>query len=452
VAGMRVLVVTPEFPPHTGGGILKYYDLLVPHLVRAGADVTVLVATPFSAFDDYVTPDGVSVRFVPLPEVERHAGRLAHLEAASVYRRYVAAGLAAADIVSSLADRLDLVATTDFGLLFAPLLTLDSRPPVVVSMHGSLGQIAEHEPIEPKASLDCSLAQLTEAILLPSADSLVAYSPANAEEWRMRLGRQVALLPVPLDLPQPHDGDAAGFPGLVAARVQAWKGPQVLCEALALLEDRRPADLRIAWVGRDTSTASGGASMQQWLAHAYPGVWGSQVVPLGQRPHADTRRLQASARYIVVPSMWDTFNYTVAESMAAGSVTIASSGAGASYLIDHGVNGYRFDPLDPAQLAERLLEAHGLDAGARRRIGDAARETVVARLDPQAAAEATLEHFAEVSRRRMTAVRPVPWVRGFIEGTNDAIGEDAFLENVGIRTLGRHLGRRLLRRLSLQRA
>src|SRR5689334_11428042 len=95
---MRVLLVTPEFPPHAGGGILKYYALLAEAWSAAGARVSVIVATPYSAFDDYVT-SGIPVHFVPLAAVDRHADHLTHLAAAPTYRRWIAAGLAAADWV-----------------------------------------------------------------------------------------------------------------------------------------------------------------------------------------------------------------------------------------------------------------------------------------------------------------------------------------------------------------
>ena len=50
---VRVLIVTPEYPPHAGGGILKYYRALAPALARQGCQVTVLVAAPTSP--DFLT-------------------------------------------------------------------------------------------------------------------------------------------------------------------------------------------------------------------------------------------------------------------------------------------------------------------------------------------------------------------------------------------------------------
>ena len=139
---MHIAILTPEFPPHMGGGIQKYYAVLADALVAAGAMVTVLVATPFSAYANYETPTGVRVRFVPLADVERHTARLTHLAPAPLLRRWIGASLAAADALAAITPAVDAVEAVDFGLGYAALLCRTDRPPVLVRMHGSLGQIS----------------------------------------------------------------------------------------------------------------------------------------------------------------------------------------------------------------------------------------------------------------------------------------------------------------------
>jgi glycosyltransferase involved in cell wall biosynthesis len=444
---MRIQIVTPEFPPHAGGGILKYYDLLASSLVAAGARVSVLVASPFSEFADYRTRDGVDVQFVTLQEVDEQLAVLPHLAAAPAVRRYLAAGLAAAHRIARRVDAIDAIETTDFGLVFAPLVSMADRPPVVVKMHGSLGQISEHEPVEPKGALDAALARMIEAALLPHADALVAYSPANAAEWEARLSTRVSFMPAPLRVTEQRQPEPTVYSGLVAARVQAWKGPQVLCEALASMGSQLPPDLRIAWAGRDTSTAPDGGSLGDWLAAEYPGIWGERIVPVGQQPASAIAALQASVRYVIVPSHWDTFNYTLAESMAAGCVTIGSAGAGASYLLQPDVNGYPFAAGDHVALAHELLRAHAAGDTHRTAIGAAAQATVAADLSPEAVAVSALGLMRGLSPRP-AAARPTSWLREFIGyGVAPAAADDAFLENVSIKALGRHLSQRLRRRL-----
>ncbi len=445
---MRIAIVTPEFPPHAGGGILKYYDVLADALVAAGASVTVLVATPFSAHQDYTTSSGVEVRFVPLADVERHAARLTHLAAAPMFRRWIGASLAAAEAAQPLLEGVDAIEAADFGLGFAALLGLAERPPMLIRMHGSLGQLTEHEPVSAREELDAVLSRTSEATLLPAAERLVAYSPANAAEWAARLGLGVGFIPPPLSLPMPLKPESADYTGLVVARIQAWKGPELLCRALAALGDQVPSDLKIAWAGRDTATAPDGRSLSDWLARTYPRIWGTRVVPIGQQPATVIARLQASVRYAVVPSLWDTFNYTLAEAMGAGAVVVSSTGAGGSYLIESGSNGFTFAVDDVTAFGQALVEAHALSPAQRNAAGTAARDTIACALHPPTIASRTLAELRSLSLARER--RPGPWVREFFDPAPAAGGSaTAFLENVSIRDLARHLGTRIIRKIAV---
>jgi glycosyltransferase involved in cell wall biosynthesis len=445
VAQLRILILTPEYPPHAGGGIAKYYELVARELAAAGAGVTVLVATPFSSYPDYQQA-GVNVRFVPIEEVHRQANHLTHLAGTPTFRRWIGAGAAAAEWVASRRDAFDVVEVADFGLLFAPILTLEDRPPVSVTFHGSVGQIAERESGSAATELDDALARLIETVVLPYADSFQALGEANAREWCNRLNRHVSILSPPLDLPEPivalaHDR----FAGVVVGRIQSWKGPELLCRALSSVVESMPRSVKIAWIGRDTASGPGRSSMSSWLAQTYPGIWGAQVVTVGQLPMDHVATLMASARFIVAPSLWDTFNYTVAESMALGCVTLASDGAGASRLIQHGDNGFRFPANDPHALGALLIKAQHLSDEERDRIGQRARETVARELQPKRAAAALLQ--ALTSMPPTTHKPPDSWVQQFLRPSFGQRVAADHLENVSIRELASHLGSRVKRKI-----
>jgi len=70
----------------------------------------------------------------------------------------------------------------------------------------------------------------------------------------------------------------------------------------------------------------------------------------------------------VLPTLEDTWAMVVLEAMVAGKAVLCSKFAGARELVHHGVNGYLFDPGNPAELAgymeglvrdRRLLEVFG---------------------------------------------------------------------------------------------
>jgi hypothetical protein len=186
--------------------------------------------------------------------------------------------------------------------------------------------------------------------------------------------------------------------------------------------------------------------MSAWLASAYPGIWGRRIIPIGARTQEQVAEFQRSSRFAVVPSAWDTFNYTLAEAMALESTVLGSTGAGASYLIEHGRTGFRFAPDDPGGLAQLMLHVHTMSAADRRAIGVEARRAVAAQLDPSAAANASLSAF-EALKTAPRSPLPSPWIREFFEAAADTGAELGHLENVSIRTLASHLKTRVARRI-----
>jgi glycosyltransferase involved in cell wall biosynthesis len=156
---------------------------------------------------------------------------------------------------------------------------------------------------------------------------------------------------------------------------------------------------------------------------------------------------QAAARFVIVPSTWDVFNYTLAESMAIGNVVVASTGAGSSYLIEDGVNGFCVDPDGPEQFGEALLTAHRLSTAEHAAIGDAARATVARELDPVAVAERHLRFLTGVVRGPRTAP-PARWIHEFLQPSADRTVSTDHLEQVAIRELAAHLTGRLIKKVT----
>ncbi len=439
---MRLLIATPEYPPHEAGGIARFYATLAPALVRAGCDVTVVVASPYSdAFPSY-EHDGVRVHFVPAAAIDRCSMDMPHLSAAPLFRRLVAAARAGHAAAAGLGP-FDVIEATDFALPFVPFL-LDGAPtPVAVQCHGSIGQIAAHEPRRADVELDHALAKLTEATLLPLADAIQTPGSPNAAEWTARLGRAVRVLAPPLKVESADVWDA-GTDGLVLGRIQPWKGPEVLCRALRLIPAaERP---RISWAGRDTNTAPDGGSFDAWLRRQYPDVWGTAVRPLGQRSREEARDLRRHARCVVVPSDWDVFNYTAAEAMADRRLVVCSNAAGASDLIVAGATGFTFQAGDAQDLAHCLRTAMALEPSAALSVGERARAVARARLDPDRVAAERMAAYREMAG---SAPRPksADWIAGFFSGHESAHVGTAFLDQIGIRELSQYLGTRIGRRV-----
>jgi glycosyltransferase involved in cell wall biosynthesis len=438
---MKLLFVVPEFGPQVPGGIATYYRHLLPELARRGHTVHLILASA-DATRLPVTAPGISVARVEPAAVAAELRRFDALAVIPELQRRLAASLAAWRH-SGEGDSFDVVEVTDFGTVFAPWLARPCRPPVLVQLHGSDGQLLTHDPIVGQ-ELQACVTRLLEVSLLSRAEELQSYGAANAREWACLLGRDVIHLwpawhaadePVPTALPP-------GVEGLVVGRVQRWKGPEVLCEALRRLGTDAPT---IAWVGADTYFRHRNRWTAEYLAATYPDVWGRKVVPLGSRPPREVAGLQLAARFVVVPSTWDVFNLAAVEGMGRSKVVICSDGAGAAELIREGETGFRFPPGDAAALAGQLKRTMELSEPELRRMGEAARAVVTAELDPERIASRRLARFETLAKERTGAHRPD---RMAFTGFGDAVDDPlALLERLPLRRLVRATIRQGMRRL-----
>ena len=430
---MRLLFVVPEYPPHVGGGIATYYGDLLARCVARGHEVDVLLGSPHAVGDHPVTTvAGVRVDRVRPELYARYRARLRRFDVYPDLRALRGGGGAAGEPAGR-GRAYDLVECTDWGLTFVPWIAEDSELPVRVRLHGSSGQIEEHDP-QLGGTSQAALFRLIEASLLPHADALATYSHANRRFWEDLLGVPVHWhypglpLPAPSAAAEPPSGTAEG---LVVGRVQAWKGPLVLCEAMRRLGAERP---RISWVGRGMPYRGHRLGMLAFLREHYGDVWGRDVQHTDALPPSDVRALQSRAAFGVVPSTWDVFNLTCVEFMALGRPVVCSEGAGAASLIVDGENGFRCAADDPASLADALARLRG--CGPRlREIGLRARETALAEVGVEAAADDLLADGEALVRAGRRAARPARWLREFVEPLEGGDDHRAMLDQLTLRSI-----------------
>ncbi len=433
---MRLLFVIPEYLPTSGGGIVTFYRHLLPALVRAGAQVTALVGSAVSQPGATVERDGV--RVVGLSE-QRFAARLPQfpqLDSAPSLHRHVAAAWALYDEARALGD-FDAVEVADWGLLGVPWL-LDGGLPVQLRCHGSAGQIAIHESAPGLLPLDQLLLAI-ERNLFARASCMVSYGKANAAQWSEWTGRECLhrepALPVQ-SMSTVRQGDWS----LVLARVQRWKGPQILGAALESMQ--APAAVR--WVGRDVPDIGGaGSSTLASMRRSFPRAWNQTVDWRDTVDSAIAADWVRQARAVLVPSTWDVFNFSGAEAMAAGAVVVASDGAGMSRWIAHGESGVGFAAGDAASLAEALSGMLAMDRGQRELMGESARHCVAERADPDRIAATELAAFRGLQSRAPVADPLDTLLRPMVASG----GVDGILAQYSLRALLRHSAARIAQRL-----
>jgi len=440
-----LLYILPEYVLNSGGGIITFYRNLLPLLARQGHEIHVLVGSGVHAAEDAAPTkvDGILVETLRLDLLRKFFDRFTGYAALPGLRRYLAGAWALHEQAGG-GQGFDVVEAADWGLLFVPWV-VESGPPCVVQLHGSAGQIDMHDPIDGE-QIQGHLIRLIEKCAVRQAAGAQAYSAANARFWSQQSGRPVQrILPAWLPLADlPPSGQRTGR-GLVVGRLQRWKGPEILCQALEQLGERAPV---IDWVGRDTPCGKRNRPMSQYLAERWPAIWGSRLIHRVQQSPADTLALQTEASFIVVPSIWDTFNFTCVEAMAAGTPVICSTGAGASELINDGQNGFRFDCANGESLARALDAVMHLTPSRRDAISMHAKQTICALLDPEQISKTRLASYENIlARDRVSTVTPEgDWLRTAVLLDPRDGNDDEVLDQLPMNMIISHIARRLVRK------
>jgi glycosyltransferase involved in cell wall biosynthesis len=427
---MKILFIIPEYPPHYGGGISTFYRDILPVIASKGHQVDILVGSAFTSKLPSYEKDGIKVDCLDTDLVNSYLHKFNRYKAIPEFQRHLAAAWSAWEQTDRGAGY-DLVEVTDWGMLFVPWIASLDSPPTIVQLHGSIGQIDFRDPLL-YLQMQSNLVRLIEVGLLAVADELQTYSRANAQEWMQLTRSDVTYIPPALEILSNTHPSEQSINGLVVGRIQYWKGVTVLCEALRLMGENAPT---IEWIGRDTIYGESATSMSDYLAKTYPDIWGIKVKPMGTFSPKETLQRQAMAKFIIVPSVWDVFNYTSVEGMAQGKVVVCSQGAGASGLITNGVNGLTFMANNPQSLAESLEAVHGWSTKKREEVGRVAQEMVRTTLDPHHIVEQRIESYKSLVARGKNPTKPNQWIIDAVSPQKKLENPLAFLDNLPLREL-----------------
>jgi glycosyltransferase involved in cell wall biosynthesis len=443
---MKLLFIIPEYPPHSGGGIATFYRDTLSEIASQGHQVSVLVGSAFTSKLSSYVKDGVRVDFLDTDLVNLYLHKFSHYRAIPELQRHLAAAWATWEQFKGGAGY-DLVEVTDWGMLFAPWIVSPNSPPTVVQLHASIGQIDFYDP-QIDSQLQGNFVRLLESGLLSCADELQAYSQSNAMAWQQLTNRDVLYIPpsLALDIVRTaqnyHQSNSVN--GLVVGRIQYWKGVTVLCEALRLLGDRAP---NIDWIGRDTVYCDSKSLMSNHLVQNYGDIWQNKILPLGTFSPEITRQYQAQAKFILVPSTWDVFNYTCVEGMAQGKVVLCSEGAGAAGLIRNGINGLTFKANDPQSLATCIETVMSWSASKLDDVGSIAKETINEKLAPELIAQKRIEAYKDLINRGKYPVKPNQWLVDAVSPQKKLDKPLAFLDRLPLRELIDYTINRSLKKL-----
>ncbi len=429
---MKLLFVTPEYLPDSGGGIITFYRFLLPELVRQGHEVTALVADGRHIGDTDRTIDGVQVRYL---DRVTHGRWLAQFARYAVVFPWLQEHLAlawAAWETTRKGEGWDHVEVTEWPLLFVPWVLHRHRAPCTVQLHGSHGQIALGEG-HGTAFPEDEWVRLIECALLKEAVAVQTNSLLNARVWQERLGRVVSVENPAFRLaPAPPTGRGTlrlPLVGRVFGRFSAGKGALALAESLAALAG--PA-LTVEWFGQDA--LHGAATISGALRERFPAVMDHTLRHHTPIPHDEVLTRMTDGAFVLIPTLSDVFTLTVAEAMAMRALVVCSKSAGASELIEDGVNGFLYDPLAPDDLARVLAQLEALSVEEAVAITEHGARTVATRLDPAASVARRVPHYARVAASPSPASLTA-WLGEAVSGSAAGGDSRALLDRCGLSEL-----------------
>jgi glycosyltransferase involved in cell wall biosynthesis len=442
---LKVLVILPEFYPNPGGGIATFYLHLLPLLVQSGHSIKVLVGSEFTQGEENLRYAGIDIELLKPAKFASYLFQLRKLDLVPEIQRRLAAAWAMYDQAAA-GRAYDLIESTDWGLGYVPWV-LEKRKPVIVRLHGSCAQIATYDPPKGLRFQD-DLLRALEAGTLPLADQCITYSRNNQDFWKSALGLEASYIPPAYNFSSkdmPAEDTVPKTPYiLVVGRIQQWKGPEILCQAL----EKASCPYPVYWIGRDTDFRTKGQSCNQYLMKKYPGLWGRKIIPAGQKSCSMIRAWMQHARFGIVPSTWDVFNFTAIEWLSTGKPVICSKGAGAWELVDQARGGAVFEPSDTDQLAEIISRWSALSDAALQSVGSAGQCSIQSILNPGQIIEQNLAIYQTLTDRHKPAAAPtLNWLHGCWMPADAPGSRPAAMKQWPIREITWHVWTRVLEKL-----
>jgi len=265
--------------------------------------------------------------------------------------------------------------------------------PNLVTIHGNMRQIARMMGAKP-FSFHWLTARL-ESLALRRTGGVVCLS-THTERQVQAVARKTWLVPNAVD---PAFFDVERAPGPV---------PEILC--VANVVPGKNQNLLMRWLDQ---TASQQRMQLTFLGWADPAsAYGAEFLSLvKQRPwcrYEGFKRGEAlrahfrKAHLLLLPTLEDNCPMVVLEAMAAGLPVAASRVGGIPDLIEHGVNGWLFDPQDPDQIRGAVQKLWS-DPPAAAALAATAKAQAVKRFHPLVIARRHLEIYAEAARQSMRA-------------------------------------------------
>jgi glycosyltransferase involved in cell wall biosynthesis len=106
----------------------------------------------------------------------------------------------------------------------------------------------------------------------------------------------------------------------------------------------------------------------------------------------------------VFPSLYEGLGIALIEAMAAGCACVATTAGPIPEFVENGRDGILVPPADPESMAAAVCELLA-NPQRRQQLANNARQTALARFQPQAAADRLTQIYEKVARRNSSVER-----------------------------------------------
>jgi glycosyltransferase involved in cell wall biosynthesis len=391
---MNICIITDSFPPAIGG-ISLFYKHLAALMVAYNHKVFVLTVNASSDQDDEVTQtEAVTIIRLRKPYKSFYNQFKPYFRPGGHDApHWLAMGFAFREWLLSHHKNyeIDLIEVMDYGGLGAFILH-ETLPPFVITAHSALTQL---QGLSNQADNDhINVLKQLEQIAFTNADGVIAHSLLNQESVSKVFKRSCRFARAPWQGVQAellHNSDETP---LIIGGLQNVKGSIFLAEALSHCK-RMGKPVEVRWIGYDTHTAPSGRLMSGNIARQFRDVWQKEFRWLGQKNYSEAMKTLEQASFLIIPSLWETFNYTALEAAMFGKAIIITKTTGASYLFTHMHDAVLIEAGDAEQLANAIVLLD-TDKALRSRLGENARQTISSYFDRHKIYEERIAIYREV--------------------------------------------------------
>ena len=393
MSGLKVCLISQEYPPETGwGGIGTYTYHLAHGLAKADHRTTVISyqVTAQCCYDD----DGVTVWRIPNAQcrswLSKSTGFLLGRGYSSLWLRSRAAFRQIDALVAE---------NGPFDIIEAPLwngegaaYSRQSRTPLIIRLQTPGFQSAGILTKKPNRAVERlerkSLARATLIMTISRSVGDLVAGYYGVDRSKIRL----APLGIPLS---PVDGplfEAASHRLLYVGRLEQRKGTQELIEALPSMLIQDPL-LTVDIVGKDTGQAPGGGSYEDYCRRLVPAKLRERVKFHGFVSEKVLEDFYRSCDVFVAPSRYESFGLIYLEAMRYGKPVIGTRAGGIPEIVDNTV-GRLVDVNKPDQISQAVIDLMKKPSQ-RRELGAAGFKLVRQRFTMEEMIRRSLEIYAE---------------------------------------------------------